>query len=217
VELEVGVQGAPAHRLLALVADALQLTAERHAVVVAEAENPVDVVDAGKGARGHHGGRKARALLVGPADDLERTPGVDAVVIERAHHLEPGQHADDPIVLAARHLGVEVAADEHGRQMILPPGAPGEDAAQPIHRHRAARFRAPGDEEVAHLLVGIGEREAPEAAGLAGPDPSRPLDGAPEALPVDPQRAVSRGHRSLAGRGSSLRPGIRRAPGEARR
>ena len=137
MKLEVGVDSPPTHRLLATIADALQLAAERHAIVVTQAKDPVDVIDAGEGARGYHGGREAGALLVGPTDDLERAPGVDAVVVERAHHLEPGQHADDAVVLAAGHLGVEVAADEHRRQMVLPPRPAPEDAPEPIHGHDA--------------------------------------------------------------------------------
>ena len=40
-------------------------------------------------------------------------------VVERAEHLETGQHADDAVVLAARDLGVEVAAHQHGRQVVV--------------------------------------------------------------------------------------------------
>ncbi len=193
VQLEVGVDRAAAHRGLAVVADALELAAELLAVVVAQGEHPVHVEDAREGARGHHRRREARALLVGPAHQLERALGAHAPVVQRAQHLEAGQHADDAVVLAARELGVEVAAHQHRRQVIVRPGAPREDVADAVHRHRAARLGAPGDEEIAHLLVRVGEGQAAEAARLAGADLAGAHDGGPEARRVDGDR-IGCGH-----------------------
>ena len=97
------------------------------------------------------GARRARGF---------RAPGAHALVVERAQHFQAGEHAHDAVVLPARELGVEVAAHEDRREMVLGPRPSREDVADPVHRHRAARLRAPGDEEVPHLLVGVSEREA---------------------------------------------------------
>src|SRR6266404_9240291 len=76
-------------------------------------------------------------------------------------------------------------------------GAPREDVADAIDRHRAARLGAPGDEQVAHLLVRVGEREAAEAARLAGADLAGAHHGGPEARRVDAEQ-LARGHGSRA-------------------
>src|SRR4030095_4641171 len=102
-----------AARGLAVVADALELGAEALAVVVAQGEHPVQVEHARERAGGHHGRREARALLVAPAHELERALGAEALIVERPQDLEPGEHADDAVVLAARELGVESAAPAH--------------------------------------------------------------------------------------------------------
>src|SRR5207244_176343 len=108
------------------VADALELATEDPAVVVAQPEHPVHVEDAREGARGDHRRREARPFLVGPAHELERPLRPDAPLVERAQHLEPGQDTDDAVILPAGDLGVEVAAHQHRRQMILRPRTPRE-------------------------------------------------------------------------------------------
>ena len=72
--LEIGVHLARADRLVADPADALQLVAEGLALGVLAAIGIVERVDAGEDAGGQHGGRKARAFLVGPVDDDDRAP-----------------------------------------------------------------------------------------------------------------------------------------------
>ena len=160
-----------------------QLAAEDLAVVVAQGEDPVDAEDAGEGARG----RRRRRESLAPSSFVQHTSSSGRVVrtrcaVQRAEDLEAGPHADDAVVLAARDLGVEVAAHhEHRRQAVVAAGPAREDVPDPVHRHRAAGFSsAPGDEEIAHLLVGVGQRQAPRPAGLAGADLARAHDRAPE-------------------------------------
>ncbi|RPH78859.1 MAG: pyridoxal-phosphate dependent enzyme, partial [Candidatus Rokuibacteriota bacterium] len=78
--------------------------------------------------------------------------------------------------------------------MIVGPGPSGEDVADPVHRDGAADLGAPGGEEIAHRFVGVGERQAAQAPGLAGPDLPRAHDGRPEAAGVDGERGVGDRH-----------------------
>src|SRR4029453_16157516 len=125
---------------------------------------------------------------------VKRAPS--SLVAQASPRGGPGaaQHRDEPVVRAARDLRVEMAADQHRRQMVVAAGPAGEDVAHPIDGDRAARLRAPGDEEVAHLLVGIGEGQTPEPAGLARPDLARAHDGAPEPAGIDRDRRVVCAH-----------------------
>ena len=105
-------------------------------------QHVLERMDAGEHARAHHHRREARALLVGPDRDLDRRLGLDAVVVERAHDLEAGEHAVVAVELAARGLGVDVAAGDHRRTVGVAAGAPPEDVADRIDRSPRARPRA---------------------------------------------------------------------------
>src|SRR5207237_9995340 len=128
-----------------------------------------------------------RTFFVGPAHELERALRLHAVLIERAEHLEAREHADDAVILSAGYLRVEVTADQHRRQVIVRAGASREDVPDAIDGDRAPGLGAPRHEEIAHLLVGVGEREPPEPAGLARPDLAGAHDGVPEPRAVDLQ------------------------------
>src|SRR4030095_10615095 len=96
--------------------------------------------------------------------------GPEPAVVEGAQHLEAGEDPDDAVVFSPRELGIEVASHEHGGQVILRPGPTREDVAHAVQLDGAGYLRAPRDEEIAHLLVGIGEGEATEPSRLARPD-----------------------------------------------
>jgi hypothetical protein len=116
-----------------------------------------------------------------------------------------------PSYFPARELGVEVAPHEHGGQVILGAGPAREDVAHAVHLDGAAHLRAPGDEEIAHLLVGIGEGEATESSGLARPDLPRAHHCAPETAAVDSRVRVLGGHGSCSlscGIAGSVEPGV---------
>src|SRR5262249_6944782 len=82
-----------------------------------------------------------------------------------------------------------------GREVVVGAGPAREDVADAVDRHGAAGLGTPGDEEVAHLLVGVGEGQTPEAAGLAGADLAGAHDGGPEPRGVDGD-SLAAGHRS---------------------
>src|SRR5262249_16972341 len=107
-------------------------------------------------------------------------------------------------VFSAGKLRVEMAAHEHRRQVIVRAGPPREDVAHAVHVHGAAGFRAPGDEEIAHLLVGIAQRDPPEPACLAGPDLARAHDGGPETGGMEAGPVFAYGH----ARPPRTRPGL---------
>ena len=56
----------------------------------------------------------------------------DAAVVQRAHHLEAGEHAVVAVELAAGGLGVDVAAGDDRRQRGVAPGAAHEDVADRV-------------------------------------------------------------------------------------
>ena len=95
------------------------------------------------------------------------------MVVERAHDLEAAEHAEDAVVAAAGDLGVEVAADHHRRQRVVAARPAREDVAHAVDGDRATGRLAPSDEQVAHLLVGVVERESSQATGPARPDLGR--------------------------------------------
>jgi hypothetical protein len=64
-------------------------------------------------------GRNTGPFLVGPIDDLDRTAGRHAEIIEGAHRLERRQHPESAVELASRGLAVEMAADQHRLEPAL--------------------------------------------------------------------------------------------------
>ena len=91
-----------------LPADALQFVAKPFAVSIDAVVGPLQLVLPGKDTRGQHGGSKAGALLIGPVGHNNRVPGLDAQVIERADDLQPAEHAQNPVILPAGGLCIEV-------------------------------------------------------------------------------------------------------------
>ena len=87
-----------------------------------------------------------------------------------------------------------MAADQHRGEVVVGPRPAREDGADAIDRHRAARFRAPRDEEITHLLVGVGESQSAQTARLARADLPGAHDRVPESRGVDPDGSVARGH-----------------------
>ena len=53
----------------------------------------------------HQGMAEPAAFLVGPVDQFQRRLGDDAKVVQRVHHLQPGQHAQRAVEFAARTAG----------------------------------------------------------------------------------------------------------------
>ena len=93
-----GVQAGVPHRLLygdaALVLVAQVFLRER----------------AGQGAAADHAEREPGAFLVGKGDDLHRAFRTHALFLHRLEDLDPAEHAERPVEVAAVHDGVHVRA-----------------------------------------------------------------------------------------------------------
>ena len=136
MRLEIGGDRPAADRLGTGEADPRELGAEGDAgQIVRPRQTLGELEDAGEHPRADHRRRKARALLVGPGDDLDRRLGLVAEIVQGAHEFEPGHHAIGAVELAAGRLGVEMAAGHDRRQARV--------AARPAWKARqgiSARF-----------------------------------------------------------------------------
>jgi hypothetical protein len=192
VQLEVGAKRPRHARLGAEIADALQLVHEPDAVLVARVVGVLEGDLARHDAAGDHGRLKARALLVGEDHERDRMPRAQPVVVERANGLEPAQHAELAIVLAAGRDRVRMGAHHDGRQG-LGARALAEDVAHLIDGHSQPGLAHPADHEVSPPAVVVGQRQARETAARRLADPPQFLDGSLQPRAVDPRCAV--GHR----------------------
>ena len=190
MQFERGMQRTAAARHIARIADALQFLADRLAVDVLARQTVVEREHAGEHARRHHRRREARAFLVGPDHDFDRMLGLDAVIVERADHFEPAEHAVDAVEAAAGRLRVRVRAG-HDRQRIgVASRAAHEHVAHLIDADRAARFLRPADDQVASLLVEVGQRETADAALRRRADFRHRHQAVPQTLAVDLDRRI---------------------------
>ncbi|MCY1510418.1 hypothetical protein D9M68_447940 [compost metagenome] len=114
--------------------------------------------------RAHHVGHEAHALLVGERGDHEGAQRLALAFVEPAHHLQTGHHAVVAVVAPARGHGVDVRAGHHGLRIGQLAGADAEDVADAVDAHGEAQVAHPLHEPVAARAVGIGERDAADAA-----------------------------------------------------
>ena len=184
VGFEQRAQRVLAAGLASLVADARKLVAERLAFGALQPVGEIPVEQSREHPGGDHRGGEARALLVGPVDDLDRGFGLDSGVVEGAHRLQRGQHPEDPVELAAVGLGVEVTAGGHRRQIGVPSRPPREHVPHLVHGDRAARLLAPGREQVTPALVVVGQREPAAASAGQGADLRHLHDARPQPVAV---------------------------------
>jgi hypothetical protein len=187
VRLEVAADRMTPGRLVAEIADARELVADRSPFHVARSVGVVEIESAAEHAGAHHHRHEARAFLVGPRGDFERRLGHDAVIGERADHLEPREHAVVAVELAAGGLRVDVRAGHHRRKFRPPAVAAHEDVADAVDGDRHARLARAGDEPVTPLAVEIGERKPGHAAFGRGADLRQIHQRTPQPLPVDAQ------------------------------
>ncbi|AMY69235.1 hypothetical protein AKL17_1986 [Frigidibacter mobilis] len=120
-------------------------------------------------------------------------PGLDAQIVHRAHHFQRAQNPQHPVILAARRLGIEMAAHIDRQRVRVGAGAGGEHGAHLVDAHRQPRRLAPAGEELASLGIGIGQGLAVVAARDPGADLSHLHQAVPQACGVDPQVLSPRG------------------------
>ena len=198
VQLEEGVHRPAADLLGAGVADPIQFLADRLAVEILDAEGEIEREGACEHARGGHRRCEARAFLVGPHGDLDRMPGLDPDVVQRAHDFERRQDAENAVELAAGRLRVEMTAGHHWRQLRIGALAAREHVADLVDLDRAAGGLAPFREQVAALAVEIRQRLAVAAALGGGADLGHFHQAVPQAGAVDREIAAMRHGLSLS-------------------
>jgi hypothetical protein len=196
VQLEVGGGAAqPLARLahpVELDAVSGQRVRQCRPVAVGQAAHRVGVERARAGARAHQAAAEARALLVGPVDQLQAD--VAWLVRERAQHLEAADHVERAVEPAAVRDRVDVAADDHEAIVIARRAGPRVAGLIGLDRHAvdpvelAAQPLARGD-------PGVGPGDALSAVVIAGTPPQllQPGDGA---------RRVRRRHQRTAAAGA---------------
>ena len=108
-------------------------------------------------------------------------------VVQAAHHLQPGQHAEDAVELAAGRLRVEVRAERDRLAAHVAAGPQGELGAERVDRHREPRRRAGVPEPVAHVPILGRERQAVDAAGGRAAEGGGLHDGRPQPRAVGAQ------------------------------
>jgi hypothetical protein len=172
---------------LACVAYGRQRLAHAHALGIALGQRMLQREGAREHARAHHHGDEARAFFIGPHGHLQRSARAQAGIGQRAQHLQPGQHAVVAVELAARGLGVDVAARHHGRQVVVQACAARKDVADGIDTDAAAGLARPLHEEIAPLAVPVRQRQAAHAALGRGAYARQVHQRLPQAGAVDAQ------------------------------
>ncbi|MGF6745811.1 hypothetical protein OKW36_001447 [Paraburkholderia sp. MM5482-R1] len=193
VQFERRVNLAAAARQRARVADALQFLADGLAVDVLARQSVLERKHTRKYARGHHRRREARAFFVGPDHRFNRALGFDAVIVERANHFEAAEHPIDTVEAPTGWLRVRVRAGHHGRQVVVAPRAAHKHVAHLIDTDRAARLFRPLHDEIAALLVEVGQRQTAHAAFGRGANPGHLHQAVPQSLTVHVDRGRQRG------------------------
>ena len=153
MRLKIGTDRVPVHRSTTRITDSIQCLTDGHAVGIGFGQSFFQGEFIGEYPRAHHARCKARTFFVGPHHDFQRCFGLNVQVIKAAQHFNPGQHAIAAVKLAARGLGVDVAASHHGRQVGVGARSPGKNIAHRIDADGTPRLFAPAHKQVAGLAV----------------------------------------------------------------
>src|SRR5262245_28334956 len=189
VQLQVTVEPALAQWRLTEITDARQFVAETKPGIVRAVVDLGTAKLARKGQRTHQRRTETSPFLVAPHDQLDRPNRVNAVIVQTANSFQTAQHAESTVVLAAADLRVEMAADGDGGEARIGPRPTGEQVTDGIDLHRAAGLARPGDDEVAHLLVLLRQRQAAHTAAAKAADFAAALQSRPQSLAVDLEHA----------------------------
>jgi len=185
VQFKERVHLARAHFFRASPTDPLQLVAETQTLGIPPPIGPILGMQPGKNPRGEHRRGKTRPFFIGEIHNNNRVFCSDIHVVQRADHLKPREHAKNPVILASRRLGVQMAAHINGQGVRVGAVALAEHVAHLVQPHGASRRLAPALEQGAPLPIGVGQGLAIVAACDAGADPGHLHQAVPQALPVD--------------------------------
>ena len=164
MQLEKTIESLRRNGVLAPVADAFQLTTQRMAVAVLAGIGEFRRLRPGKHCRADHRRFEAGTLFIGPVHKRDRPACRERMIVQGAHKLQPGKHAENTVETAAVNLGVEMAADENRLAIRVGSGALGEDIAHGVDPYGQACLFAPVNELAAHRRVLIGKRKPLQAA-----------------------------------------------------
>src|SRR5262249_2311273 len=103
--------------------------------------------------RTHTARLKAAALLVGPADQFDRTPGCDAGMLHGLQHLKPGQYAVRAVELPAGRLAVQMTPGQNRSSAGVSALTTHVQVANGIHADRATQLPCPGYQQLPSASV----------------------------------------------------------------
>ena len=126
-----------------------------------------------------------------------RTPGV----VEGAHDLEPGEHAEGAVVAAAGADGVDVAAGHDRVERGVGAGPGGDDVADAVDPDGEPEVPHPPDDQLAPAGVLVGEGEAAVAPVPGVAHRGEGVEVGQQPLPVDRRHASRRRAARDAGAG----------------
>ena len=98
---------------------------------------------------------------------LPRTPAV-LFVGRYEGPIQPGQNAQNPVIFAARRLGIEMAAHIDRSRIGIGPGADEEHVPHRIDAHGHPGRLGPSLEQMPAFIIGIGQGLAVVATGDTG-------------------------------------------------
>ncbi len=182
VKLQVGVAVFGTICRIPVVADPGQLIGKADAISVPGVEGNISIELAKRGARAEQRRSKARSFFTGPVHDLNWTGGLDVFIVECPHHFETGEHTKRTIVASAFGHGIEMRADDNGRQ-ILRSGAFANNIAEVVDTGFQPSFIKPRTQQVARSAILIRKGEPMHSTIICSPNlphrfkrPHEPVD-----------------------------------------
>ncbi len=109
------------------------------------------------------------------------------VIVERANHLQTGQHPVDAVEFATRRLAVQVAPGHHRWQGRVTASTANKNIADLVNLHRTARVLCPTDKEITRLTILVGQSQTANTTSRRGPDLGHGHERFPEPLGVNGQ------------------------------
>jgi hypothetical protein len=116
VALDVGVRDRTPLAGVAVEADADELVGDGRAALVGELTSDLERDAADGHGRAEHVSAEPHAFFLGEELDLDVAPGLDAGVVEGAHHLDTAEHSEGSVEGSAGGHGVDVGAHQDTRQ-----------------------------------------------------------------------------------------------------